>query len=248
MSGPFLGAARPGAATRLHLFPYAGGSASAFRGWVPDLGDDVEVVRVQYPGRENRYSEPAHHRIDSLADEIASAFDSSDPRPTVFFGHSMGALVAFEVAHRLPDPLPRLLVVSAALPPHRRGSQVAFSRLSTRDLIGVLRAEGNDGTELLADPDLAEALLPTVRADLAAVESYEYPERGPLSCPILAMRGELDSTIGATSMSGWRELTSAGFELHRFAGGHFFPWEDLGSVVDLLSDAVVAGGERGASR
>lgn len=222
------------ASTRLFLFPYAGGSASAYRAWLPVMGNDVEVVRVQYPGRESRYAEPAHQRIDSLADAIASEFDATDHRPSVFFGHSMGALVAFEVAHRLPDPVPSVLVVSAALPPHWRGRQMHYSRMSTADLIQVLRDLGNDGADALADPDIADALLPTVKADLAAVETYRCAERLPLSCPIVAGCGETDSTISAHAMKKWHELTRASFALHRFAGGHFFPWENPNPVLALL--------------
>jgi pyochelin biosynthetic protein PchC len=138
---------RPDATLRLVCFPHAGGSAAAYRTWAGELPENVETVAVQYPGRADRWAEPAHKTMSGLADNVAEALSDLAAKPYVFFGHSMGAAIAYETSLRLRDtglPEPRLLVVSGRAPaqpprhrPPRRRSRVArrarpFRRYSRR--------------------------------------------------------------------------------------------------------------------
>lgn len=238
--------AKPGAAGRLYVFPHAGGTASSFRSWPGMAGDRLEVVRVQYPGREGRFREAAYRRVDSLAAPIADEVAAADVRPYALLGHSMGALVALEVAHRLVaigDP-PDRLVVSAALPPHRLGPRRRYSELPAGELLGLLCAIDGSGAHLLADPDVADALLPTVRADLAAVETYRYRRRPPLPCPITALYGTDDLPIHEDQLAAWADLTAGGFDSHDFPGGHFFLWAAAGDVIANIQHALCGTGQR----
>ncbi|MCG8914452.1 alpha/beta fold hydrolase [Actinokineospora sp. PR83] len=225
---------RPGARVRLVCFPHAGGSAAAFGQWHRLLPDNVEVVAVQYPGRADRFDEPLEPDLDALADRLAAALGPAVDHSTVFFGHSLGATVAFEVASRLrprfPAPLARL-VVSA-----RRGPSVpergAPEELDGRTVRARVRELGGRGAELLADPEVLDLALPVLRNDFAMARAHRTRPGPPLACPITAVAADGDPAVDAADVARWRAHTLGGFELLRVPGGHFY-LED--GAADLLA-------------
>ncbi len=225
------------------MFPHAGGAASTYSHWFDLANGDVEIRSVQYPGRETRLRELPPHSVGELADGLARAIAADEPGPdVVFFGHSMGGLVAFEVARRLRDlgqPSPRQLFVAACAAPGIRRIE-GVSKLSDEELIDWLIHEDEAAAEALAHPELAALVLPPVRADLAAVETYEVVPGRPLDCPITVLTGA-DDTVQGPGISGWREHTTGEFGHHEFPGGHFFVRPAAGEIFTFMWDRLASG-------
>ncbi|GAA1311348.1 thioesterase II family protein [Saccharothrix xinjiangensis] len=227
---------RPAARARLVCFPFAGGAASAFRDWAALLPDDVELIAVQYPGRQDRAGEDLPPDLPALADRLAAALRPLAGRSTAFLGHSMGAVVAFEVARRLrprfPAPLARLFVSACAAPPALRPRGLRFEDGELRDYV---RSMGGAGGEAVADDDLWQLVRPVLAGDLRLMESYRYDPGAPLAVPITTLAGERDQYAPPASMRAWRELSLAPTDHHVLPGGHFHFEEDLPAVVRVLA-------------
>ncbi|WP_030266746.1 thioesterase II family protein [Streptomyces violens] len=210
-------------ARRLLCFPYAGGSASYYFPLSAVLCPAVQVLGVQYPGRQDRAAEPAIEDLGVLADRIAEAVagDIEGARP-VLFGHSMGALLAFETARRLEEKYaapPAGLIVSGMVPPDRRPAL----RLGTEDeIVEELRLLRGIDPALLADPELRALVLPALRSDWRAVASYAPDTHAVLSCPITVLTGRDDALVDPDAAAGWAARTTADFSLRTFPGGHFY--------------------------
>ena len=215
---------RPGFTRRLICFPYAGAGASVYRDWVSD--SDLEVLPVRLPGRETRLNEPPRLRMDALADELAEALDPVLDREFCFYGHSMGAILAFEVACRLLDgsaKCPTILFVAASAAPGSTppGQLDSVARLGNQDLVDALALYfGVD--EALHHPELIDLVLPTVRGDLTLLESYRRSKGEPLPCPIVGFYGSEDIHHGREVLTEWRCLTKSSFTLEAVPGEHFF--------------------------
>lgn len=210
---------------RLVCFPYAGGGAGVFRAWHGAFGPDVETVVLRAPGRESRLAEPALTRMEPLADAASRAIEALADRPLVLFGHSLGSLVALEVAHRLwaAGQAPAALLVSGRRAPHLPAAQPKLHDRPEAELLAELRRMGGTPEELLADKALMEMLLPMIRADFEVFETYEpTPDRAPLPCPVVAYGGVRDADVGREHLEAWRAYGNGEFDLHMFPGGHFF--------------------------
>ncbi|GAA2425470.1 alpha/beta fold hydrolase [Streptomyces macrosporus] len=229
---------RPVRAPRLRLicFPHAGGSAGVFRRWTETLPPDVELVAVQYPGRQERFDEPCVDDMTSLADRITDVVTSVLDRPVALFGHSMGAAVAYEVTRRLEArhlARPAHLFVSGSvspLEPRRRRD------LHLRDDEGMLEGLtelGGMDDAVLADPDLLRLVLPCVRADLRLVETYRPVRLPPVATPVTAYAGAADAHVPREGAAAWSDLTSAEFNLRIFPGGHFYL---MGQEPEVVGD------------
>jgi surfactin synthase thioesterase subunit len=212
---------RPWATLRLFCFPHAGGAASAYRAWPALLPETVDVFAVQYPGREDRLAEPRVPVMDRLADHVAEAVDPSLDRPFAFFGHSMGAAVAYEVAHRITRREPERLFVSAREAPHRSRSG-DLHRASDAALLAELTRLGGSARELLDEPELRALVLPIVRDDYRLIETYRPAPRPPLACPVTVFRGDADPEVTAEDARAWQTTTTGAFEEKAFPGGHFY--------------------------
>ncbi|HEX2058802.1 MAG TPA: alpha/beta fold hydrolase [Actinomycetota bacterium] len=227
----------------LFCFPYAGGGAGAFRSWSRLLAPEVGLYAIQLPGREARIAEPALGSLDpiveqltpALADEVDGAAGGS---PYVFFGHSLGALVAFAVCrefHRDGVPLPEKLVASGARAPHIPQRRPPIHALPDQEFIDELRRLEGTPEEALGNAELMELLIPMLRADSAVSETYEHKEGPPLPCPIVAFGGEDDEDVLVDDVTAWSEHTSAGFEHRIFPGGHFFVHTHEADVLKELT-------------
>jgi pyochelin biosynthetic protein PchC len=227
-----FGAPRP-PAVRLVCFPHAGGSASFYQPWQRLLPSDVELVAVQYPGRMNRLAEPCLTDLDEMAERILDALLAGAQGDVAFFGHSMGALIAFEVARRLtatdaPLRLTHLLVSGKGGPPHR-GTRL-LHLADDRTLCAQLRALGGSSEEALAHPELRAVVLPMLRDDYRLVETWRYRPGPPLSCPVTVLAGADDPETPLGQLDDWQHTAAGPVEVRVFAnGGHFYlvPHRDL---------------------
>jgi medium-chain acyl-[acyl-carrier-protein] hydrolase len=224
-NGPWLSGYEPRATARFRLFcfPFAGGSASAYRSWSGGLPQEVEVCPVQLPGRESRYLEPAFHSIPELVPVLADVLRPMFDMPFAFYGHSLGSLIAFELAHELRsrgEEVPACLFVAAhQAPKHPHG--LAVSQLSEPDLIAHVE-EMNPDARFSENPSLWRLVLPILRVDLALCDYYNYRPRPKLSCAITAFGGAQDASITLAALYAWGEETEGPFSAHILPGGHFF--------------------------
>lgn len=231
----------PGA-PRLVCFPYAGGSASYFFPVSAALQPAVEVLAVQYPGRHDRRLEPVLTDVTELADLIAAALRAEPPARTTFFGHSMGAIVGYEVARRLEGHGTVLghLYVSGRRAP---GGPRPGDDIHTRDDDGIL-AElallGGPGVGLLADPEMRELAMPALRGDHAAIETYSYASGALLSCPVTALLGDRDPKVTVAEAREWAGHTSGPFDLRVFPGDHFYLADQIPDVLATIRESIPA--------
>jgi medium-chain acyl-[acyl-carrier-protein] hydrolase len=231
-------------AVRLVCFPHAGAGAAAYRPWIPLLPARMELWAVELPGRATRVAEPPVADVATLADALASAVGDEVPEAFAFFGHSMGALLAFEVCRRLERAggrRPRHLVVAGRRAPHLPRLLPSVASLPDAELVRVIAERyGGIPDVVRREPELMALFLPTLRADLAALEGYAYAPGPPLAAPVTALAGMQDDNARAADVAAWARHTTAAFALHTFAGGHFFVHEQREAVVARLSGALFA--------
>jgi pyochelin biosynthetic protein PchC len=230
-------------AVRLVCFPHAGGSASFFFPVSTALSPSVEVLAVQYPGRQDRRTEPNIDSVPALADAILPAVRPLADRPLAFFGHSMGALLAYEVALRLEQdgapPLTRLYVSGRRAPSRYR--REVIHRQGDDGIVAELRRLSGTNSDLLGDPEALEMILPAIKSDYKAVETYEHTPGRSLSCPVLALIGDSDAKVTADEANAWAEHTSGPFEMRTFRGGHFYLVDQSAEVIRLISADLATG-------
>jgi medium-chain acyl-[acyl-carrier-protein] hydrolase len=241
--------AKPQARVRLFCFPYAGGGASIFRTWAEHLPPEIAVCPVQLPGRESRLLEEAHPEISSLVDELAQALLPYLDLPYAFFGHSMGALIGFELTRYLCrknySPGPLHLFVSAHRAPQILDPDQPTHNLPEPAFIEELRRLKGTPEEIMADTELLHLVLPLLRADFALCETYHYVPERPLSCPITALGGLQDEEVPRNMLAAWKVQTRKAFKLRFFAGDHFFLHKERAALLhvlalDLLNDLQAA--------
>ena len=220
---------------RLVCFPHAGGSASYFAPLARLLDPDVEVFAAQYPGRQDRSGEPLIEDIDKLADLLFDALTAIVDRPVLLFGHSMGAVLAFEVARRLEQtsgPHPVAVIVSGRQAPSLPPDEDA--QWDDDALRAELRSLGGTDQSVLDNDDLAELVLPILRADFKALASYRPAPDASVRAPIIGFVGESDSTTPVADVRAWRRHTLSWFDLQVFPGDHFY----LGTVTADVATAL----------
>jgi surfactin synthase thioesterase subunit len=230
----FRPATRPRA--RLVCFPWAGGAPSAFSRWHHGLPPDVEVHAVVLPGRPPRFAEPPLSRMEPIVDALARALPPLLDVPAVFFGHSMGATLAFEVTRVLERAqlAPAHLVVSGAPAPQlaRDGEQLHL--LDDERLLSRLAELGGLPSAVRAERELLSLLLPAIRADLEALETWRYLPGPPLRVPLTAFGGD-DDALARGRLDGWRAQTTRSFALRMFAGDHFFLLGQERAILDEIT-------------
>lgn len=220
-------------------FPHAGGAASAYFGLSAQAPPVLEARVVQYPGRQERRTEPCCDTITELAAGVAGAFEP-DGRPVALFGHSMGALVAFETARALEarGVDVRGLFVSARRAPCLPSADKPLHEWSDDDVIAELAALGGTGGAQLASQEILRMMLPSLRGDYRALHAYRPPVPTVTACPITAFVGDADPTTPVADAGEWRQHTTGRFELRVFAGGHFYLLEHLSGVLGGMAAAL----------
>ena len=219
----------PHARHRLICLPHAGGSATFYHPVARALGPDVDVLAVQYPGRQDRRGEPFTETVTELADQVVAALATVPGLPLTFFGHSMGALVAFEVARRLETPVTGLFVSGRGAPSNTYSEDVHL--LPDAGLLAELRKLDGTDARMFDDPDVVDMIMPVLRNDYRAVETYSYTPGPPLSCPVHAMVGDRDPKAGQAEAKGWAEHTTGEFTITEYAGGHFYLTNHLPAIL-----------------
>ncbi len=220
-------------ALRLFCFPYAGGSTQVFRSWQRHFSPQVALSLAHLPGRAARTAEPAMKALKPLVHALADAIIPQMPPAFAFWGHSMGALISFELARELrrrnQHGLVAIFVSGRGAPQLPDPYPPAFD-LPEPEFIAELQRLNGTPRELLAHPELKDFFLPTIRADFELVETYVYEPGEPLSCAIHAYGGLQDETVPAASVRAWRQQTSGAFKVRMFPGDHFF----INSSADLV--------------
>jgi pyochelin biosynthetic protein PchC len=216
--------------TRLVCFPFAGDAlpASAFRRWQRHLRHETALWVARYPGRAERMNDPHPEAVHDLVGELADAFSHESTVPTVFLGHSMGALVAFELARRLRDTVhaPTSMIVSAFFAPQSLTRERNEYGQDDDELLRRLDALGGTPAEVLRNEELRELLLPTIRADFNACDRYIYQHAAPLDCRLTAMGGYRDPLVNERDIANWKDQTQNEFRMKMFPGGHFYLFSD----------------------
>jgi medium-chain acyl-[acyl-carrier-protein] hydrolase len=212
------------AIARLICFPFAGGGAQSFNKWPAHLPDGIELLAVQLPGRETRMRETPLSDVSCLLDAMLPEIQGYLDRPFILYGHSMGALIAYEFARRMQrlSLAPECLMVSARVAPHRRPPREPINKLPQAEFVEALRQLNGTPEEVLGNEDLMALIVPMLRADFMLNEEYVYAAEPRLDCDILAFGGLADLETERQGMDDWREVTDGEFGLRMVPGGHFF--------------------------
>lgn len=215
----------PQASLRLFCFPYAGASSLVFRSWSNSLPSSVEVCPIELPGRGTQMRLAPFSQLEPLVHCIACALLPHLDKPFGFFGHSMGALISFELTRLLRQKygtIPVHLFLSGRRAPQILNSKPPIHNLPEPAFIEELRILNGTPEAVLENAELMQLLLPILRADFAVLETYVYTEQPPLACSITAFGGLQDQEVNLEEIEAWRQQTSGSFSLHMLPGDHFF--------------------------
>jgi len=223
------------ATARLVCLPHAGGSASFFFPVSAAVGPGVDVVAIQYPGRQDRRTEPPISDMAVLADRIHDVLRRQPEMPLTFFGHSMGAIVAFDVTRRLEaegrSPV-RLFASGRRAPSTHRDETV--HRLDDAAILAEVRRLNGTASSVLGDDEIMRAVLPALRADYHATETYRCAPEITVKCPISVLTGDTDPRTSLDEANAWAQHTSGSFDLDVFTGGHFFLTAHADAIIKIL--------------
>ncbi|MCU7493865.1 MAG: thioesterase [Ignavibacteria bacterium] len=223
---------------RLICFPYAGGSSHIFRRWHETLRPQVEVVAVELPGRGRRYTERLIHSLPELLKDLMNSILPYLDKPYCFFGHSMGALIAFEMTMALRKsylPEPEHIFASAHPAPCVGKRGPFMHKLAENEFIGKLKSMNGMPDEVINNRDLMELMMPILRADFSVCETYSYRPGLKADCPITAFGGLADDGIALEELEAWAEVTNSSFELNLLPGDHFYITKSEEMLLKILS-------------
>ena len=229
---------------KLFCFPYAGAGASIYRSWGKLLHKNVQGFAIQPPGREARFSEKLLTTLDDYTDQAFNAiapYCSASGR-LILFGHSLGALAAFETAKRLESAGHHvdLLIVSGRQDPATKSKRPPISHLSADAFIQQMATYNGTPAAILENKELIEILLPMIRADFSMSEHYNrLPTAHQLNSPILALGSRQDEWLDQDSLAGWKNVTNGSFETHWFEGDHFYLNQHSTALVDHISQKII---------
>jgi medium-chain acyl-[acyl-carrier-protein] hydrolase len=230
---------------RLFCIPFAGVGPSAFRGWAQTLGSDIETLYALLPGREGRLRETPLTSVSAIAKLLADTMEPWVDRPFGLFGHSLGGLVAFELARELRQrslPAPSVLFVSATRTPQRAAEQPPLHHLDDLALLHAVNAryQGTVPPAVLGSRELIELLTPALRADLMALETYDYVDAPRLDCAISVFGGSQDRTVSADALTGWAAHTTQHFRLRVIDAGHLYLQTALAGIIGAIREDLTA--------
>jgi surfactin synthase thioesterase subunit len=227
---------------RLVCLPHSGGSASYYFPLSAALSPAVEVLAAQYPGRQDRLREQRIEDLHELADRVAGAVAELPAEPLAFFGHSLGAALAFEVVRRLEragTAAPAMLFASGRRAPSRlRVPAVPVHRRDDDGVIAELVRLGGTPGEVLTNSALRALILPAVRSDYRAIETYRPAPGATIACPVTVLTGDADPATTLGEARAWRGHTTGAFDLRVLAGGHFYLEQHQDEIVRLVAGAL----------
>jgi len=234
---------KPDARFTLFCFPYAGGNASMFRLWQSELLREIQLASVQPPGRGDRLSEPAFKHLPEMVQELGPALLPFFNKPFAFFGHSMGALILFELTRwlrRAEKPMPTHLYVSGRPAPQLPDDEPPNRDLPEPQFIARLQELQGTPQEVLDHPELMQLMIPLLRADFSVCETYEYQDEAPLNCPITVFGGLGDIEVPREELEPWRVQTTSSFSLKMLAGDHFFVHSAKTDLIRVINRDVAS--------
>jgi surfactin synthase thioesterase subunit len=223
------------ATARLVCLPHAGGSATFYLPVAAALSPRVDVVAIQYPGRQDRRNERPIDDMAVLADQIHAILQRQPEMPLILFGHSMGAIVGFEVTRRLEAAGhgPVRLVASGRRAPSTYRNETVHLR-DDAGILAEIRKMSGTASSVLGDDEMMRAVLSALRADYRATETYTCPPDITVNCPITVMAGDNDPKTTVEEAKAWAQHTTGSFDLHVFAGGHFFLTDHAEAITKIL--------------
>ena len=230
---------------RLVCIPNAGGNAAQYSSWQPLLGSRIECCPARLPGREGRLREAPYDELHDLVSDLGSWLANRADVPLALFGHSLGGVIAFELARLLRRSGAKViyLIAAACSAPHCPRRQAALHGLPDAEFLEKMRSRYGGIPEAVAeDAEWMALMLPTLRADVKMLETYRYREEEPLDCPILALGGTEDKTVLLSDLAAWRDQTTASFSQRTFPGDHFFVSRSQRAVVRLIRQRISASG------
>ena len=226
---------------RLICLPHAGGGASGFHPLAALLPSDIEMLTVQLPGRESRLSEPPFRRMEPLVDALTDAVAPLLDRPYALFGHSMGALIAYELSRafeRKHLPLPRTTIVSGRRAPTVPNTEAPLHRLPDDQFVEALVARYDAIPKVIRDePELMALFMPVLKADFEVFESHHHTGTRPLDCALAIYGGRSDPQT--QQMAGWADLYGGPCRTRLFDGGHFYLADQRRALAEALAEDVL---------
>lgn len=235
---------RPGSSLRLYCFAYAGGSAHVFAGWQAQLPPQIEVAAIQLPGRAARMAEAPPASIAQIVEQLAPVIASQDVPRFAFFGHSLGALVAFELARHMAARgmrQPEHLFASACNPPQHRGKSRMLHQLPDQAFLDALAEYDGTPPEVLQHRELMELMMPTLRADFRLAEGYAYAPGPLLAMPMTVLCGQQDQYVDVERAALWQSETLGACATEVFDGGHFFLTAERQAALAHVSRQLLPG-------
>ncbi|MEC5160920.1 MULTISPECIES: thioesterase II family protein [unclassified Janthinobacterium] len=223
---------------RLFCFAYAGGSSSIFSRWQDMVSPEIEICAIRLPGRGARFNEKPIRSFPQLIEVLAYVIKDNSDLPFAFFGHSLGGLIAFELARhclRNSIPPPTMLFLSASSAPQLLDLKEKFSDLADDELIEKLKAYNGTPIEILQNRELIGLFLPPIRDDFSLLESFQYKPFDNFDIPITVLAGKLDKEVSPEKIFGWAEETAAACNFNWFEGDHFFINTESEKVLETLN-------------
>nr|UPI48927.1 thioesterase [Micromonospora sp.] len=235
---------------RLVCFPHAGGSASYYFPMSRAMAPEVDVLVLQYPGRQDRRHEQPVDSVPRLADDVFAVLADRLAPPFAFFGHSMGAVVAFEVARRFAreaGTAPLWFFASGRRAPSRRRDGLVHT-MDDAELVAELRRVGGTDARLLQDEELLASVLPAVRNDYRAIERYSWTPGPPVDCPVTVLVGESDPQTTVDEAMAWQDHFTGTCDLRVFPGGHFYLESAAAEVIETVGATLGAARTLGGTK
>jgi medium-chain acyl-[acyl-carrier-protein] hydrolase len=232
----------PHAEVRLFCLPYAGGGASTYHGWQGVAPRHIQVCALELPGRGRLIRSPPFSRLAPLVRALVTSIEAAPDYPFALFGHSMGGLIAFELARSLRErggPQPAHLFVSATAAPCTPSTGSLVAGATDAELKKKLRDLNGTPEALLENEALMALILPTFRADFSVLETYQYREEPPLAVPITVFGGVSDPLVKPSDLDGWHRQSTGGSGLRFFPGDHFFVHSASTDVMGAIANALL---------
>lgn len=228
----------PQADVRLFCFHHSGGAASFYFPWVESLSSNIELLAIQLPGRENRFSEPLMNDLKDILNSLTEAFHVYKDKPFFTFGHSLGALIAFEFALSIRNHYavsPCHMIISSTKAPHLPFRMKPLSNLDHNTLKKELEIYNGIDERIRQNDELLNLFLPIIKSDFSIYESHHYAKSEPFSCDILAISGGDDKTVTTEEILAWSDYTMGKFKHLSFPGGHFYLKEHQKQIIEIIN-------------
>lgn len=227
----------------LFCFHHSGGGASTFYPWLDHLSPSIEMIAIQLPGRETRFTEKLINKLDEILENLSEGFNALKETPFFLFGHSLGGLLAYEFAKKVYENYsisPKHLIISARKAPHMPNRMQGLSTLRDESLKEKLKLYDGVDDKILHNEELLDIFLPIIRSDFSISEMYNNPEILPLPCNITHLSGKDDQTINQQEIMEWKKYTTRNFKSLTFNGGHFFIKNNQNDIIRYINDIVVS--------